>query len=169
MYTMKENIKRAKQASHDIEKWLNNFDSITNIRNVENIKEFQKKDIDLLFKTQTGKITSVEIKGDTYHKTGNFFFETKSNVGKDTPGCFMYTEADYLFYYFIVPKTLYILPMPETREWFVNNKLKFRKSYTKTAVKGRHYKTEGRLVQIKTVLREVDNVRKYNLKKYLKE
>ena len=35
--------------------------------------------------------------GDRYLNTRNFFFETYSNREKQTPGCLMHTEADYIF------------------------------------------------------------------------
>jgi hypothetical protein len=64
----------------------------------------------------------IEIEGDRWHTTGNFFFETYSNQEKATPGCFLYTQADLVFCYFVEPHLLYILSgasstQPTTRQW----------------------------------------------------
>ncbi|MEW6499503.1 MAG: hypothetical protein AB1589_44625, partial [Cyanobacteriota bacterium] len=69
-----------------------------------------------IWATQKGEVL-VEVKGDRWNRTNNFFFETHSNLEKGTMGCFLYTEADWLFYYFVNTRLLYKLPMPKTRDW----------------------------------------------------
>ena len=102
----------------------------------------------------------MEIKGDRHHRTGNFFFETVSNESKGTTGCFLYTRAEWLFYYFVEVQTLYCLPMYSVRPWFEENMDRFRERRTSTPVaEGQeHYVTVGRLVPIQTVLAEVPGV-----------
>jgi hypothetical protein len=76
----------------------------------------------------------------------------------------MYTEADFVYYYFVVIKKLYILPMPDTRLWFLEHLEEFRESATQTVVgNGNFYTTVGRLVPIKTLLHNVENVKIYDL------
>ena len=75
----------------------------------------------------------------------------------------MYTQADWLFYYFVTPRTLYMLPMPTTREWFVANIECFRKKSTTTPIKDNSYTTVGRLVPIARVMQEVPGVKKLQL------
>ncbi len=162
MYSMAEGVEVAQQAATDIEAWLRSKPETTCIQNVENELAFQQIDVDLIWTRQNAS-NFVEIKGDRWHKTGNFFFETHSNFEKGTPGCFMYTQADWLFYYFVVPRTLYILPMPATREWFVNYLNRFQERATRTSVRAKYYTTVGRLVPITVVMQEVPGVKKEQL------
>jgi len=152
----------AKVASREIESWLCRREETVSLRNVENDPTYQKDDIDLIWTTHN-RTLRIEIKGDRWHRTGNFFFETASNKERNTPGCLLYTKADYIFYYFVTPKILYCLPMPATREWFTANLARFKERSTTTPV-GRHsYTTVGRLVPISAVVKEVGGVRKINL------
>lgn len=100
----------------------------------------------------------MEFIGDRWNKTNNFFFETHSNLEKGTPGCFMYTSADWLFYYFINTRLLYQLPMPKTRDWFGITINRFQERETTTPVGATRYTTVGRLVPITTVMMEVPGV-----------
>ena len=100
--------KIAKKASGEIEAWLRSFEETVSVHNVEDIKSYQAKDIDLVWLSileEKGPrycvATKIEIKADTYYRTGNYFFETISNTNKNNPGCFLLTESDYLYYYFI--------------------------------------------------------------------
>ena len=161
-YSMSDGLSVAKQATDDITKWLLSKQETISVQNVEDDQNFRNRDIDLIWKTQTGE-TSVEIKGDRYHETGNFFIETHSNYEKGTPGCFMYTEAQSLFYYFVTPRVLYILPMQTTRDWFEANINRFRERSTITPVGNNRYTTKGRLVPIEIVLQEVSGVVKEQL------
>ncbi len=159
-----DSIKVSDQAIEEIVAWLKEFNETDGVRNVEADPKFQKIDVDLIWATKKHEY-KIEIKADRWHKTGNFFFETHSNKEKNTPGCFLYTEADFVFYYFIVPKTLYCLPMPRTREWFQSKMHKFKESSTTTPVNGEQYTTVGRLVPIDKVMKQVPGVRKVQLKK----
>lgn len=108
---------------------------ISSIINVENEKKYQAKDIDLLVHLRgpdnTRKTATIEIKGDTYPSgdispalgeidKGNFFFEVISNDSKNprTPGCFMYTESDVVYYLYLTTGTLYQLKTNDVRDWF---------------------------------------------------
>jgi hypothetical protein len=153
----------ARQAARDIEAWLSGLSQTVDVQNVEDDAAYQQADVDLLWTTQKGRY-KVEIKGDRLHHTGNFFFETVSNAQKETPGCFLYTEADLLFYYFVGTGILYILPVPETRSWFKQHMAEFPERSTNTPVGEDCYTTIGRLVPIKRVVREVEGVRSYELK-----
>ena len=133
---------------------------ILKVENVEDIQFFREKDIDLIYVRKDGVWNLIEVKGDTQHKTGNFFFETISNESKNTPGCFMYTEANWIFYCFVEIGRLYVLPMPETRKWFEekikNNPDVFKKRKTSTNCgNGNSYNTVGYLVPIRMVRKEV--------------
>lgn len=128
------------------------------IINVEDDSRFQDFDIDLVKVSHDGRTINIEVKSDTYD-SGNFFFETISNASKGTEGCFMYTRADYLYYYFTKSSNVYMLPMPVTREWFVKNINRFKQKELATK-KGNKilYYSYGYPVPIETVLKEVDGV-----------
>ncbi len=149
-----------------IEKWLKRSPSTVDIVNVEKNPYYQRKDVDFVWdyihKTK-GKLQKlIELKVDRYAHTGNFFFETISNAEKNTPGCFMYTESDYLFYYFITKEKeqLYILDMKEVRPWFIANKHRFKEKWLKTKVKAdTYYSSCGNTVPIQVVVKECPSTR----------
>ena len=155
-YTMKETLEIADKAYADIEKFLLSKKETIAVINVENDKDFQKKDIDLLWifkKDGSPVMKKIEIKGDRYARTGNFFIETVSNESKNTPGCFLYTEADYIFYYFVETRELNVLPVEECKEWFLENIDRFEEKRLSTKVGFDGYSSSGRIVP-KTIMRK---------------
>jgi hypothetical protein len=157
-YSMDDTVQVAKQAACDIEAWLWGKPETINVTNVEHDPDYQRRDIDLVWTTRTGDIL-IEVKGDRWNKTRNFFFETHSNLEKGNPGCFMYTEAQFIFYYFVNTCQLYQLPMPKTREWFLITMRRFQERSTITPVGNSYYTTVGRLVPVTTVMLEVPGVK----------
>ncbi len=155
---MSDGQKVATRASTEIEAWLREWDGTVSVENVEYQAVYQEKDIDLLWTTATHDYT-IEIKADRNDGTGNFFFETISNKEKNTLGCFLKTQADFLFYYFVEPRTLYILPMPRTRKWFVENMSRFEEREAATPVGKDRYITVGCIVPIEVVMSEVRGVK----------
>ncbi|MGI2747623.1 hypothetical protein ACRS52_02450 [Bacillus cytotoxicus] len=161
-YTMNEAANVAKKAATDITNFLKTFEETIDVINVEDDEQYRTKDIDLLWirnKNGVKKTTTIEIKGDRYHYTGNYFLETISNKSKGTSGCFMYTEADYIFYYFVDERELHVLPMPKTREWFINNMDNFKERETSTPIGNDYYITVGRLVNRNYLQRHVQGVK----------
>lgn len=144
-YTMSEAVDVAKQAAEEIEKHLLSLPETLGVINLEDDPYFQGLDIDLAWQTNEG-VFLIEIKGDRYYRTGNYFFEVVSNASKNTPGCFMYTQADYIFYYFVEEKELHMLPMPETRDWFSQKMDRYPSRTVSTAVGKGGYRTIGRVV-----------------------
>lgn len=171
-YTMMEQVKIADKATEDICTFLSVIPTVVGIINVEDSEYYREKDIDLVVVSNKGDVTKpilVEIKGDTYHHTGNYFFETFSNAEKGTEGCFLYTEADFLFYYYVEVQELHILPMKATRKWFIENVNLFTTKETKTQVGNHDYTTVGELVPRYKLLEEVEGVQIHKLKDFLKE
>ena len=78
----------------------------------------------------------------------------------------MYTEAEFLYYYFMETGKLYVLPTEKVRPWFVKHLSEFVERDTTTTISGGagHYTTVGRLVPISRVLAEVDGVEIWPLK-----
>ena len=156
----------AQQASADVTDFLlTSFPRTVAVHNVEADPAYQEYDIDLLWTVQTRegslRVVLVEVKGDRYHRTGNFFFETVSNEGKQTQGCFLYTKADFLFYYFVEIGRLYVLPMEQVRPWFAANSHRFPERRTSTPAGISHYITVGRLVPIHTATAENSGILQY--------
>lgn len=154
-HNWKDVQKVEKIASSEIKKYLESLPQTIRVLSVENDKAFQKMDVDFLWVFQKNgivEIKKIEVKGDTYSHTGNLFFETVSNISKNTPGCFIYSKADYFYYYFIDTRELNILPLAETRKWFVENIRRFPKKKTSTILNnGDRYYSWGRLIN-KTIL-----------------
>lgn len=154
---MREGQQVARRATRDIETWLRGLKQTVALRNVEQDPAYQRRDIDLVWTTHKGEY-QVEIKGDRWHRTGNFFLETHSNQEKGTPGCLLYTEADLLFYYFVEPRRLFMIPMPALRDWFDRHRTRFPERSVHTPVASGHYTTVGRIVPIVVIQAEVPGV-----------
>jgi len=155
----------AGRAAAAVTDFLESWAQSVAVHNVEDNPAYQEFDVDLLWTMRDGhgrlRVIPIEIKGDQYHRTGNFFFETVSNESKGTPGCFLYTGAKWLFYYFVGNGRLYCLPMAKARPWFHENMDRFEERRTSTPVANGAYVTVGRLVPITAVLAEVDGVLVY--------
>jgi hypothetical protein len=151
-----------KEAAVAIARWLRSLPETVAVADVEDQPSWQEVDVDLLWIYQDANLdlctVRIEVKADRWDTSGNFFFETVSNQGRGSEGCFLYTEADYVYYYFINSQRLFILPMPQTRDWFL------RETETSTPTQdGDFYITVGRLVPIDVVVREVPGVREVRL------
>lgn len=173
-YTMAEQLKKAYQANQEITTYLESWPNTIEVINVENDKEFQKKDIDNIWRfMQDGKEVTwyIEVKGDTVYGPGNYFIETVSNAKKNTPGCFLYSEADYFFYYFLEVKQLHVIPLLPAREWFLKHQDEFeeRKPNTDGNYGNHFYESKGSLVPRERMIREVKGIKVIDIGKYLTE
>ncbi len=167
-YSMAEASAVEQEALDAIVPYLAGRPGTVEVRDVRADPDCRAADVDLLWivETEGGQRREVklEVKADRWHKTGNFFFETVSNEAKGTPGCFLYSEADYLLYYFVTPRTLYILPLPATRDWFLAHEARFEERRTTTPVgPGEQYVTVGRLVPIDEVMAHAAGAEKRQL------
>lgn len=156
-------LKIGKIAVKEVEKYLKSLKETIEVINVEDDKEYQKKDIDLIWRYMANGRKyeqKIEVKGDRYHHTGNIFIETVSNRERNNPGCFMYSEADYIFYYFVETRELYIIPLAETREWLKQNIHRFEEKFLSTKVGNyTYYTSAGRLVPRNILRDEVKGVK----------
>lgn len=157
-YSFESSYDVSQIAIEKVSDYLLTLSGTLDIINVEGDKAFQEFDIDMIHVTNDS-VVNIEVKADTY-KSKYFFFETVSNATKGTPGCFMYTRADYLYYYFTQTDALYILPMQEARDWFIDNMDRFTKKELSTTGDNKVlYNTYGYTVPIRTVLKEVKGAR----------
>lgn len=154
-YSMEEQMDVSDLGIEVVTNYLLKHPNVSKIHNVENNKVFQKKDIDLLIKINE-RWCSIEVKCDTY-TSGNLYFETISNINKNTLGCLIYSEADFLFYYFEKINRLYILPMKRFRKWFIENKSMFKKKNPST--KGPNgnifYMSEGYVIPLALIENQI--------------
>lgn len=127
-YKMSDTDVVGKKGVEVIEKYLKTLLETIDVTNVEHSPAYRTEDIDLIWKRNVEKQvieTTIEVKTDRYTHTGNYFLETVSNESKRTIGCFLYTEADFVYYYFSGLNELHIMPMPESRDWFIRNMEQF--------------------------------------------
>lgn len=117
IHEFQKSLKVGERGEEHILEYLRRSDAVTNIIDVRGSKTYQEVDIDFLTTLRDGKEYGVEVKTDTY-LSGNIYYETISSLESDSIGCFEKTKADFLFYYFLNAKQLYIFSMPEYRAWF---------------------------------------------------
>ena len=98
--------------------FLSTYPSTTAIIDVTKDEWFQQFDIDFIWQDTEYNIFKIEVKTDTLaDKTGNMVYEIWSDKRTHSKGCFEKTEADYIFYYLINTKVLYIFNTQELRTW----------------------------------------------------
>lgn len=93
---------------------------------------------------------TIEVKTDKW-RTPNIYFETISSIENNTPGCMYKTEADYIFYYFLAYKELYMLKRKDYVEWFDKNKLHLEGCRPKE-VRNTNYTSAGYIVPKKHII-----------------
>ncbi len=122
------------------------------LHDVQADPRFQHRGVDLLW-DQPGKAPlGVEVKGDrSGHRRGNFFFELVSNAERDTPGCFLYSEADFLSYVFLDVREVNWLPLKQVRDWFLPRAKSYPLKTAKTRTGALVYTTVGAIVPVKEV------------------
>jgi hypothetical protein len=148
-YAMADTLKIGDKGIDATVTWLASCQETVLIESTENVASYQSKGIDLLWSyLKDNKVINrtIEVKADTYFQTGNYFFETVSNTTLNTEGCFLYSQADYMFYCF-VDKEIHIFNLPEVRQWFLQNKHSFKQKMTHTRIGGAVvYSTIGYLI-----------------------
>ena len=103
-------------------KYFDQSNKISSYLDVTEDDIYREKDIDFILNMKNGNVITVEAKADKV-PSSNIFFETISNKEKNTLGCMLKTEADYVFYYFLAYKELYILKRKQYVNWVKKEKL----------------------------------------------
>lgn len=124
------------------------------VHDVQQDPRFQHRGVDLLWE-RGDEILGVEVKGDRQGRRQNFFFELVSNLEKNTPGCFLYSEAHLLAYVLLAEQELHLLPLPATRAWFLPRAKDFPLKHTRTSLGAQGYTTVGAVVPIREVRAQV--------------
>ena len=103
--------------------YLMNHPSTDNVMDVSKSWWFQQFDIDFIQIDKNGSVNKIEVKTDRMaDKTGNMVYEIYSDRRTCSQGCFEKTQADYILYYLINTKVLYIFDTQELREWVHKHK-----------------------------------------------
>lgn len=137
-----------------IYEYLCDMPNVQEVIDVRKDKHYQEVDIDYILIMQDGHERTVEVKTDSY-VSPNLFFETMSSLESNSIGCMYKTQATWLLYYFLTTKELYVLKMPDFRDWVDENIKRFEKKRIKNwrYDRVRKYTTEGRLIP-KVILEE---------------
>jgi hypothetical protein len=125
------------------------------VHDVQQDPRFQHRGVDLLWE-RGEEVLGVEVKGDRQGRRGTFFFELISNLEKDTPGCFLYSEAHLLAYVLLAEQELHLLPLPATRAWFLPRAKGYPLKHTRTSLGEKGYTTVGAVVPIREVHAQVE-------------
>lgn len=133
------------------------------VHDVQEDPRFQHRGVDLLWELPGGKVLGVEVKADRQGRRGNFFLELVSNLERDTPGCFLYSEADVLAYVFLDAQQLWHLPLSAMREWFLPRARGYPLRHTQTQTGKVRYTTVGALVPVQDVLGQVPGAERFRL------
>ena len=98
--------------------YLLNHPSTIKLMDVTKDEWFQQFDIDFIQQDIFHNINKIEVKTDRLaDKTGNMVYEIWSDKRVYSKGCFEKTEADYIFYYLINTRMLYIFKTIDLRAW----------------------------------------------------
>ena len=126
------------------------------IHDVQQDPRFQHRGVDLLWDRPGQPVQGVEVKGDRQGgRRGNYFFELLSNAERESPGCFLYSEADLMAYVLLDRQETHLLTLPTVREWFLPRAKAFALRSTRTRTGAAFYTTVGALVPVRQLRREV--------------
>lgn len=139
--------------------YLKSNKNIETITPVQNDKVYQKYDIDYILNMLNGKKIYIEVKTDN-KGTNNIFYETCSCIETRSLGCMEKTRADFLYYYFIDRKYLFIINMREFKKWFNINRDKFSIKQFKNKRKDGLYTSQGYTIPITYFEKEFKHFKK---------
>ena len=124
---------------------------------VQDEKDYQKKDIDLIAidKKDIHQTYTIEIKCDSYgKKSSNYFAETISNKNKNTLGCWLLTQSQFIAYYFPDLRELHIIKTILAQQWTREHlsELPVKKLSTNDGHGNVYYQSEGVLIDRQTLI-----------------
>jgi hypothetical protein len=139
-----ECLNKSKIAANHVIKFLeqNGY----NVVDLQNNKDFYKKDIDLKLTDDDNNEIFVEVKTDFYKRKQNVCVETISNCTTNKPGWIHYTQADYIMFYLSLFRELYVIKTDELKDLITNNE--YPKKYTETTDKNKNITYFGEIVLV---------------------
>lgn len=126
------------------------------IKYVGDDKEYQEIDIDFLMQKDEEEI-KIEVKTD-YTLYNNMFAELMSSEELGTTGCWLKTESDYIIYYFVAKRIMYILPTKQAQDIALHGNWKIGRAFDKLIKNGKKVvKTSvGALIPVDEMLKLVN-------------
>ena len=165
-YEFNEKLSEAQEGEKIVIDYLLSLPYVIEVQDVRDFPEYRRKDIDFLVHIYDKKRKkfyheSIEVKTDKYYRTGNIFAETISNINRNTKGCFVKTECDYMYYLFSPQNILYILPMKKVKKWFLDNYDDFITKITSTCDTNGTvlYRSLGKLIPRERISKEVQGIK----------
>lgn len=131
-----------------------------NVEDLQENREFYKKDIDLKLIDKDNKEIFAEVKTDFFARKKNVCVETVSNCNTNKPGWLYYTEADYIMFYLAMFRELYVIKTDELKD-LINTK-DYEKRYTETTDKNNNTQYFGEIVLV-----PIDDLKESNAEKYI--
>lgn len=153
---MEEGDAIGRWAEDAVRLFLEGLESTQSVVSVRRKTSYQNRGIDLLWNRKGAtRAVNIEVKGDTYTTSPNFFLEEISNTTKGTAGCFVSTQSDVFAYCFVNLGTLFLIPTREAQQWHAANGARYERGFTNTfGDRGQVlYQTAGRKVP-RSVLRD---------------
>lgn len=143
--------------------YLASREPASHVHDVQGDPRFQHRGVDLLWEVG-GRVLGVEVKGDRKPRKDAYFLEVISNLEKQTPGCFLYSEADAFVYVFLSAGEVHHLPLAPARAWFLAQPAgSFPVKHTHTRIGNEHYTTVGAVVPVERVLGEVEGAARFRI------
>lgn len=157
IHNFKESLEVGSGGERLIESFIWTLPSIKKVENVSGVEKYRAKDIDFVVTTTQDDIVTYELKTEpTAYYTGNFFYEYVCNVEKKTPGCFIFSEADYWMSFIPQSGMLYVFPLIEYREYVLES----AKNFNLISVYNQGKQTRGKVLKISDVCNNIrHNVR----------
>lgn len=157
-YSFSDKNNATKRTEILIKQWYEKYGYL--VFDVSDLKGYQVKDIDLLvyYNGDVNTQLKLEVKSDTY-ESNNYFAEVISNTSKNTLGCWLQTESDYIMYYFEKSCELHMIPTKQAQDYVINNYDKLKSVFVGTKTdngKKILYYTEGKLVNKKQLQKAID-------------
>ncbi|MEG1926389.1 MAG: hypothetical protein RR415_11665 [Ruthenibacterium sp.] len=147
IYTMQKQLDVGKIGENEILRFLGEQKQVEFVEDLRDDPVARDYDVDFAVHVLNGKHLFVEVKTDTYSKSGNIFYEEISSTNTNTLGCFEKTAATYILYVFPDDRLFYVLKMRPFREWYHKEKQRFAEKLVQNPT----YKAKGRLISRKVL------------------
>lgn len=129
--------------------YLESLSHTIEVLDVTKDPHFRKKGIDILYlyRVESGaKLMTIQLMDDHGAEREKYFIETIKDMRNRENADFLFSQADFLFYYFEDAKELSIIPLEETRTWIICRLNDFEKKREHVREDGLIRETEGILI-----------------------
>ena len=156
-----KNTKIAQIGSEICLNYLCSRKNLSRITDLQDSKYGRDNNVDFSYIKNMNKewiLELAEVKCDMVWWSGNICFETKSNEGKKTKGCFLATKSNVWLHTFPHNKKMILVKTKEVRDWFNENIARFKEVSCNTTDRNEKYlyTTVSRLVPLNVLLKEMN-------------